>query len=336
MKIQTVTGPIIPEALGLTLMHEHVLVDFTPPSRRGEPDAKITLENVWELNYRWVDAPGLRRLNDRELAIREMRRLKADGGVSVVEVSTPGMVIDAAGLRKVSEASGITIVMGCGRYLEEFMDDADKERSVDDLAGEFIVRVRDGFDDTGVRAGLIGEIGCSWPWTKPERRSVDAAVVAQQETGAAISIHPGRAPEAPFAIVDALRAAGADLGRTIMCHVERRLYDAESIRRLADTGIVIEFDLFGWESSFFAQGRDVVLSSDGARMDWIESLLKAGHRDRIVISHDICQKTRLVELGGHGYGHIFRNVVPMMKRRGIAQEDLDAILVGNPARLLAF
>jgi phosphotriesterase-related protein len=192
------------------------------------------------------------------------------------------------------------------------MSESDKLRTVDDLAREFVSCVRDGFDGTDVKAGLICEIGCSWPWTDAERRSVTAAAIAQQETGALVSIHPGRAPEAPFAIAEALQAAGADLQRTIMCHVERRLYDSESILRLAETGMVLEFDLFGLESSYFAQGRDVPLSSDGARLDWIEALLQAGYRDQIVISHDICQKTRLVEFGGHGYGHIFRNIVPMM------------------------
>jgi phosphotriesterase-related protein len=64
MPVQTVTGPISPAELGPTLMHEHVLVDFTPPNRRGE-DAEVTLETVWELNYNWVEAPGVRTLSRR-------------------------------------------------------------------------------------------------------------------------------------------------------------------------------------------------------------------------------------------------------------------------------
>lgn len=334
--VQTVTGPISPDSLGPTLMHEHVLVDFTPPSRRNEPDSEITLETVWQLNYDWVDAPGIRRLTDAELAVREMRRLKEAGGRSVVEVSTPGMAIQPAGLHAVAQASGIQIVMGCGRYLEEFMDEADLERGVDDLAAEFIACITSGYGESGVKAGIIGEIGCSWPWTEAERRSVKAAVIAQQESGAALSIHPGRDVAAPFEIVALLEEMGCDMARTIMCHVERRLFDEDSILRLADTGLVIEFDLFGVETSSFSQGHDLDLSSDGVRLRWIRSLIDAGHGDRIVISQDICQRTRLGALGGHGYGHIFRNVVPMMHRRGFAEDEIDAILVRTPARLLTF
>lgn len=55
-----------------------------------------------------------------------------------------------------------------------------------------------------------------------------------------------------------------------------------------------------------------------------------------MISHDICYRTRLASFGGHGYGHIFRNVVPMMKKRGYGEEEIDAILVHNLRRLLTF
>lgn len=334
-QVATVTGPIAPSELGPTLMHEHVLVDFTPPYRRDEPDAEINLENVWELNYNWVDAPGLRRLTDVEVAVREMRKLREAGGRSVVEVSTPGMVIDPLGLQSVSDRSGVQIVMGCGRYLEEFMSPTDQERSVDDLMHEFLGCLRDGFPGTDIKAGLIGEIGCSSPLTEPERRSVVAAALAQKETGAAISIHPGRSRESPFDIVEILRENGADLTRTVMCHIERRIFETEDVLRLAETGVTVEYDLFGWETSYFAQGEDVLMSSDTARIAWIRALIDAGHRDQIVISQDICQKTRQSEYGGHGYGHIFRNVLPMMRKAGFSDDEIDRIVVGTPARLLA-
>ena len=73
-----------------------------------------------------------------------------------------------------------------------------------------------------------------------------------------------------------------------------------------------------------------------ARITTIRALIDAGHGDRIVVSHDICQRTRQVEFGGHGYGHVFRNVVPMMRRRDFEEDEIDAILVSTPARLLAF
>ena len=330
-KVQTVRGAIDPGELGPTLMHEHVVCDFTPPAERAAADeaAEITLETVWQMNYEWVDVPGNRRLLDRDVATREMARMVEAGGRSVVDVSTRPMILDVEGLRLVSERTGVNIVRGSGRYIEEFMAPADLETGVDALLADIVADVAQG-------AGIIGEIGCSWPWTEAERRSVEAAALAQQETGAALTIHPGRHPDAPFEILALVRAAGADLSRTIMDHVERRLFAMDDILRLADTGCVLEFDMFGMETSRFSQAGDVDLSSDGVRLSAIGALIDAGHGDRIVISHDICQRTRQTEFGGHGCGHIYRNIVPMMRRRGFSQDHIDAILVKNPARLLTF
>ena len=334
--VQTVRGLIDPSELGPTLMHEHVVCDFTPTARRPEEPAEITLENVWEMNYNWFEAPGNRWLLDREVAVREMDRMLKDGGRSVVEVSTHPMVLDPEGLLEVSQRTDVHIVRGCGRYLDEFMNPADLERSVDDLAADIVTDIREGAGEVGVRAGIIGEIGCSWPWTEAEKRSMQAAVIAQQETGAALSIHPGRDAQAPFEIATFLASAGVDFSRTIMDHIDRRLFETESILRLAETGCVLEFDVFGWETSFFVHGVDLDLSSDGVRVSAIRALIDAGHLEQVVIAHDICQRTRQMEFGGHGYGHIYRNIVPMMGRRGITEEQIDRILVQNPARLLSF
>ena len=334
--VQTVRGLIDPSELGPTLMHEHVVCDFTPTARRPEEPAEITLENVWEMNYNWFEAPGNRWLLDREVAVREMDRMVKDGGRSVVEVSTHPMVLDPEGLLEVSQRTDVHIVRGCGRYLDEFMNPADLERSVDDLAADIVSDIREGAGEVGVRAGIIGEIGCSWPWTEAEKRSIQAAVIAQQETGAALSIHPGRDTQAPFEIATFLASCGVDFSRTIMDHIDRRLFETESILRLAETGCVLEFDVFGWETSFFVHGVDLDLSSDGVRVRAIRALIDAGHLEQVVIAHDICQRTRQMEFGGHGYGHIYRNIVPMMGRRGITEEQIDRILVQNPARLLSF
>jgi phosphotriesterase-related protein len=72
------------------------------------------------------------------------------------------------------------------------------------------------------------------------------------------------------------------------------------------------------------------------RLKTIRALIERGHLDQVVISHDICYRTRLATYGGHGYGHIFRNVVPMMRRRGFSEAEIGAITVHNPGRLLTF
>jgi hypothetical protein len=69
---------------------------------------------------------------------------------------------------------------------------------------------------------------------------------------------------------------------------------------------------------------------------WIRRLIDRGHLDQIVISHDICYRSRLMRFGGHGYGHIFENVLPLMRRRGFTEAEIERMTVGTPQRLLTF
>jgi phosphotriesterase-related protein len=188
---------------------------------------------------------------------------------------------------------------------------------------------------SSVRAGLIGEIGCQVPWTALEQRVMAAAVAAQRESGAAISVHPGRAPDQPQQVVDFLRAQNADLSRVIMSHIDRTIFDDERLFRLADSGVVLELDLFGMETSYY-KWSDIDMPNDAARLRVIRRLIDRGHLGQIAISQDICYRSRLLCHGGHGYGHIFRNVVPMMRRRDFDEREIDTLLHITPRRLLTF
>ena len=99
-----------------------------------------------------------------------------------------------------------------------------------------------------MRAGIIGEIGCQAPWTDLEKRVMRGAVVAQQQTGAAINVHPGRDPDQPQEVADFVSAQGADRSRVVISHIDRTIFDDERLFRLADSGCVIELDLFGQDS----------------------------------------------------------------------------------------
>ncbi len=188
---------------------------------------------------------------------------------------------------------------------------------------------------TEVKAGIIGEIGCQWPWTDQEKKVMAGAVVAQQETGAAINVHPGRAVQQPFEVAEFIRAAGAPVDRCIISHIDRTITEVDDLLRLADTGCVIEFDLFGCETTNYPPNPDIDMPNDGVRLKLLRALINRGHLERIVISHDICTRTRLVHYGGHGFQHIFANVIPLMRRRGFSDAEIDQIVVATPARLLS-
>jgi phosphotriesterase-related protein len=186
-----------------------------------------------------------------------------------------------------------------------------------------------------VRPGIIGEIGCQAPWTAQEQRVLAGALLAQRETGAAVNVHPGRHPDQPQEVADFVRRAGGSVERVVISHIDRTIFDTDRLLRLADTGCVLEFDLFGQEQSYYRLA-DIDMPNDAVRLRMIRVLIDHGHLARVVMSHDICYRSRLVRFGGHGYGHIFANVVPMMRRRGFTEAEVQAILVDNPRRLLTF
>jgi phosphotriesterase-related protein len=115
-------------------------------------------------------------------------------------------------------------------------------------------------------------------------------------------------------------------------HIDRTLKNLEDMKTLAASGIVLEFDLFGMECSHYPFGG--VMPSDAQRIDWIVGLVRAGYRDQIVVSHDVYSKHRLLTYGGHGYRHLILNIMPRMRTHGLTEEDIKAIFVDNPKRLL--
>ncbi len=337
-KAQTVQGLIDPALLGSTLMHEHLLWDIRRPDMQTDPDQgpDICLCNVWHINYGSRKAPNNLLCFDREVITAEVEKMRAVGGQSIVELTVGGLKPDPDGLMQIASATGANIVMGCGHYVDEYQDAANRSRSIDDFATEIIGQIYEGAWGTEVRAGLIGEIGCQAPWTDLEKRVMGGALVAQKETGAALNVHPGRDPDQPQEVADFVVAHGGDPSRLIISHIDRTIFDDERLFRLADTGCVIELDLFGQEQSLYSLNLDIDLPNDAARLRCMRRLIDRGHLEQITISHDICYRTRLTRFGGHGYGHIFENVVPLMHRRGFSSAEIEQITVGTPRRLLTF
>ncbi len=333
--VMTVLGPIAPAALGSVLMHEHLLCDLRPPGERAgsEPDTEITLGNAFAATYRPAGVRGNYRLNDPDRAIAEAGDFGEAGGGTIVDVTTGGIVPDPAGLATVSRESGVHVVLGAGFYTAEFQDDETLGLPSEALEEVLLRQLAEGAWGTAVRCGLIGEIGCSWPLHPFERRCLEAAARAQAGTGAALTIHPGRHPDAPFEILRIVDKAGGDVSRTIIDHMDRTFFDDGEVLSLARCGCVVEFDFFGIETSKYWAGV-ADLPTDWMRLRSIRRLFDAGLGDHMAVSHDICTRARLKSQGGHGYGHLLENVVPLMRERGFGQGEIDTLLVETPRRLL--
>ena len=338
--VQTVLGPVSPSELGPTMTHEHLLIDFlcmfNPPpeaTARARAYEPITLENLGWVRYNSYANRDNLLLGDVETAIEEASLYKRAGGGTIVDATTIGIGRDPLGLARIARATGLNVIMGAGYYVDAVHPEGMDTLAEPDIAAQIVADITQGVGDTGVRAGIIGEIGCTWPLTANERKVLRAAASAQRETGAAILIHPGRNEAAPREILDVLAESGADVGRTIMGHLDRTVAKFDTLMDLARSGCYLEWDLFGNESSYYPLS-DISMPSDAQRIDVIAKMVAEGYSERVVVAHDVCTKHRLVRYGGHGYGHIVENIVPRMRRRLSAQE-VDAIVVQNPARILA-
>nr|WP_261332172.1 hypothetical protein [Mameliella sediminis] len=327
-------GDVSADAVGPALLHEHVLFDIVPPGAAGDRHADIAVPDRWQVDYRSNECAANALQRDEAAATAELARYAQDGGALIVDQSVFGLARDPAGLARVSAASGIHVVACAGTYVEPYVPEPVRALSAGALADRFTTEVATGCDGTPIRAGLIGEMGCSWPLTAFETRALEAAAEAQARTGAAISVHPGRHETACAQILDILAANGADLTRVILCHMDRTHPDGTGILPLLERGAVVEWDFFGVETSHYWMTDEVELPTDLARLRLIRSFADHGFGGQIAVSHDICTKTRLRQWGGHGYGHILRNVTALMHRLAFPQSLIDALIRDTPLRLL--
>jgi phosphotriesterase-related protein len=338
--VMTVLGPVPTAELGIVLPHEHLLCHLHIfPEQRDQPrfGERLTLANLGWVRQHWSGIEDNARLTSEVLAIRELSRFKAAGGGTLVDLTQDGIGRSPRALARISEATGVHIVMGSGAYVGPTHSAWVATASVDELAAAFIREAREGVSRRrgGVRPGIIGELGCSWPLEPAEVRVLVAGARAQRETGLPISIHPGRNRAAPFEIVDRLGEAGADLSRVIIGHLDRTIQDLPGLLELGARGVVLEFDLFGLETSFYPWSGVRAGLSDAQRLDLVRGLIDGGLGDRVVLAHDICTKHRLARYGGHGYDHLVSNVMPWMREMGFTDAEIHGLVVANPARLLA-
>ncbi len=340
--VQTVLGLLPASELGPTTTHEHLYIDFSfmyrPAQDSPRPemaDATIALDNLAWIRRNYYSNHFNLTLMETEQIISEVRKFRDLGGGSIVDATSLGIGRNPEALARISSETGVHVVMGSGHYVAAVHPEDMDARTDEGIAREIIGDIVDGVGDSGVKAGIIGEIGCTWPLAPNERKSLAAGAIAQQETGAAILIHPGRHPDAPMEILDVLSQAGADVSRVIMGHLDRTVFEDGGLLRIAATGCYMEWDLFGNEGSYYPLA-EIDMPSDAQRLEFIRRMADAGYADKVVMGQDICHKHRLVQYGGHGYGHILENIVPKMRRKGFSEDVIHAITVDNPARVLAF
>lgn len=305
--VMTVNGPIPPDRIGFTLPHEHTGIALWHVPGRWDH---------WELT------------SDEVLIGAELAELRRRGATTLVDLTLPGVGRDPERLRRLSSRSGIGIVMGCGWYsgAHHPAEARIERRSVDDLAAELIAEFEHGVGGTGVRPGIIGEVGTDRPWVSPaEERVLRAAARAARRTGMAVTTHGMRSPVGQ-AQLRILTEEGADPGRVIIGHADS-YPDLDHYLTVLDAGANLQFDLLGhrFGSEEAAEPRLVEL---------IVELLERGFASQLLLSQDVCHDAQLKVNGGFGYTYLQQHFLPRLRTAAVGEGEIAAMTIDNPRRLL--
>lgn len=306
--VQTVLGPIEPDALGFTLPHEHTQIA------------------LWHIPDRW-DYWQLTR--DEPVILGELAAYRASGGSSLVDLTPAGVSRDPEWLVGLARASGLHLVMGAGWYRgayypAELLVD---RRSVDALADELVREASDGVGETGVRPGILGEIGTDKPWVSAQEERIHRAVArASRRTGLAISTHAVMSPVGLDQLA-LFEAEGADPSRVVIGHADS--YPVlEHYLAIIERGASIEFDFLGM--SFTPTERH----GEARVVEVLCDLLSRGHVGHVLLSQDVCHDSQLRRYEGHGYTYLADTFLPRLRAAGVSAAEIDTITIANPRRLL--
>ncbi|WP_421723778.1 phosphotriesterase family protein [Bauldia sp.] len=334
-QVMTVTGPIPSADLGVTLMHEHLLNDCrcwwnepSEESRRYLADGAVSIEILGELRMDpFVNLDNCS-LDDEAATIAELAPFVSLGGRSVVDPTCRGIGRNPEALVRIARATGLNLVMGAGYYLESSHPVDVASMSPDTIADEIVTEARDGVGDTGVRIGLIGEIGVSGEFTSAETVSLRGAARAQVRTGLPLMVHlPGWFRHA-HQVLDIVEEEGANLRHTVLCHMNPSGHDSGYQDSLAERGAFLEYDMIGMDYWYADQGVQCPSDDDNARA--IVRLVEKGYLDRLLLSQDVFLKMMLTRHGGFGYAYILRHFLPRLARHGLTDAQIHRLMVDNP------
>lgn len=306
LRIVTVTGPIRPEELGVTLSHDHILID------------------AWGMTPGFEDYGTI--LDNEDLAVEELKGYRHAGGAAICDPTTVGIGRNPLALQRISRATGVHIVMGCGWYRERVYPPFVAQEHPDRLAERLVQELTEGVDGTGIRPGFIGEIGTERFYITPaQERVFRAAARAQRRVGCAIMTHTTHWGELAIEQLDLLKEEGVPAERVIVSHLGDRV-GARRLLPIAERGAWIDVDNLAFSDYAPLE----------VRADNVAELWRAGFGAQIMLSNDICKLSQLTFYGGCGYQNVITNFLPLLRARGLTQDQITAMTVTNPSRAFAY
>lgn len=322
--VNTVSGPINPERLGRTLMHEHFLFGYCG----FQGDATLG---------------GFRGPEYLDACIKAVEDARAYGIETIVDATTNECGRNVRFLQKVADMTGIKIICSTGYYFEAESSFAywNFRKGFADIGQEIyemmLAEVTRGIEGTGIKAGVIKLASSYQQITPMEEIFFKAAARVQKETGVVIITHTQRGTMGPQQ-ADLLIANGADPSKIAighMCGNTDISYHEEVLKR----GVYVNLDRFGLQGELFHT------PTDGQRMDLIKALVDKGYGGRILLGHDsvnvnlgrpiVMTEMMRQSLKDANIRTVGAKVLPGLKERGMNDEQIDALLRANPRNLFA-
>jgi phosphotriesterase-related protein len=312
--VQTVRGPVDAGRLGRTLMHEHIFI--------LEPEALANYAHVWGASYWDEDA----RVGE---AVEKLRAVREAGFETLVDPTAIGLGRDVRRIARVNEQVDLNIVVATGVYSFIELPNFLRYRSPEQIAEMFVRELREGIDDTGVRAGFIKCAVEEYGLVGDLPRIVEAVAIASRETGAPIMVHTNGAAKTGLLALEALAGHGVDPRRVNIAHAGDS-NDMGYLRELARSGAILGYDRFNIPH----------FNPDENRITTLVELIREGYVRQLILSHDAASFldffTGDEKFAGEepDYLWISRKILPRLREEGVSEEDIETMLVEVPARFL--
>ncbi len=299
--IMTVKGAIDKKDMGKTLVHEHILVDFSSAEEQVKIDDDLRNEIVE------VILPYL-------VEIKEM-------GYSTFFECTPKYVgRDVKVLKILSEKTGLNIITNTGFYgagEDKHVPKKYWNLSSEDFARMWIEEWEKGIED-GVKPGFIKTAVNPGPLNEIDKKLIRASAFAHLETGLTVACHTGE-ERCALEVARIFEEERIDLSALIIVHADA-IENFEVHLELLEKGAFLEYDSIGARPIEY-------------HLNLMEKVIKEGFIDRILISHDAGWFTvgkSKEDQNIRPYTDISCKLIPKLREKGIDIYVVNKLLVENP------
>lgn len=341
-EVMSVSGAVDSADLGLVLPHEHLFNDLSSEvaapayrSTRVLSTAAVAPELQYLLRQDPYCCPDNVAPKDVADVTREVRAFAEVGGTTIVDMTGSRSIgRNPRGLSAVSEATGVTVIMGTGAYLEKFEGARITAAAIDEQVERTLTELTEGVDDTNIRAGAIGEIGVSPDFTEAERSSLRAAALAQAERPTVgLNIHmPGWQRRGEEVLDIVINDCGVHPSKIALAHSDPSGADKLYQRALLEVGVILEFDMIGLDIAFPGEG---VSPSVSETAQTVAHWVREGYANQIMLSHDLFLKQMWTKNGGNGLVFVPTVFGDLLEAEGVNRSEVETMMRDVPAAWLA-